>query len=327
MTFHGISFAEPLVLLALVLLPLLVLLELWSRKRRARYAVAFSNVELLRSVATPVTSWRRFLRWGVLLAALGALILGLARPQVDKTVAKKRASVMLVMDTSGSMVAADVPPSRIAAATKAATDFVNRLPSQFEVGLVPFNSTASVAVAPTRDRAPVKSALANLNADGGTAIGDGINLALQVTGQGAAAARTTGGTVNPSGRVILLLSDGANTDGTDPMEAAARAKALGVRIYTISFGTPYGTVDLGGLGNSTPVPPDPSTLQAVARETGGEFFAAADENALSKVYDKIGTRVGSQRQHQDVSYDFAAAGAALLALAGILTVASRSALT
>jgi Ca-activated chloride channel family protein len=322
-----VTFAEPLVLLGLVLLPLLLALEWWSRKRRARYAVAFSNLELLRSVATPVLSWRRFLRMGLLIAALAALILGLARPQVERNVSKKRASVMLVMDTSGSMVAADVPPSRLAAATNAASDFVKRLPSQFEVGLVPFNSTASVAVAPTRDRAPVRSALAHLEANGGTAIGDGINLALQVTGQGAATANRTAGTPNPSGRVILLLSDGANTDGTDPMEAAARAKALGVRIYTISFGTPYGTVDLGGLGSSTPVPPDPATLQAVARATGGQFFAAADEHALSKVYDQIGTRVGSTREHQDVSYDFAAAGAALLALAGLAAVLSRSALT
>jgi Ca-activated chloride channel family protein len=326
-TFFGVSFAEPLILLGLVLLPLIMLLERWSRKRRARYAVAFSNLELLRSVATPTTSWRRFLRMGLLLAALGALILGLARPQVETTVAKKRASVMLVMDTSGSMVAADVPPSRIAAATKAASDFVNRLPSQFEVGLVPFDSTASVAVAPTRDRAPVRSALAHLEANGGTAIGDGINLALQVTGQGTSTASGSTGPKNPSGRVLLLLSDGANTDGSDPMDAARRAKALGVRIYTISFGTPYGTVDLGGLGNSTPVPPDPATLQAVARETGGQFFSAADSNTLKRVYDKIGTRVGSQRQHQDVSYDFAAAGAALLALAGILAVWSRSVLT
>ena len=133
--------------------------------------------------------------------------------------------------------------------------------------------------------------------------------------------------MNPSGRVILLLSDGSNTDGTNPLDAAARAKSLGVKIYTISFGTPYGTVDLGPAGGTQPVPPDPATLRAVAHETGGEFFMASDENALSKVYDKIGTRVGATRQHQDVSYDFAAAGAALLALAGLFAVASRSALT
>src|SRR4051794_4463744 len=102
---------------------------------------------------------------------------------------------------------------------------------------------------------------------------------------------------------------------------------MGVRVYTISFGTPYGTVDLGPAGGVKPVPPDPATLRAIARITGGQFFAAADQDTLQKVYDKIGTRVGSVREKHDVSYDFAGAGAALLALAGVLAVTSRSALS
>jgi Ca-activated chloride channel family protein len=226
------------------------------------------------------------------------------------------------------MVAQDVAPTRLGAATAAAGQFVNGLPRSYRVGLVPFSSTATVAVAPTFNHAAVQTALRSLHADGGTAIGDAISLALAVgrpSGERPGAPppdRTKG-----SGRVILLLSDGANSSGIDPMTAAAQAKAEGVKVYTVAFGTANGVVSAGPYGQIVSVPPDPTTLKAVAQATGGEFFAAADADTLRRVYKNIGSQVGTTKQHEDVSYAFAGIGAVLLTAAGLLSTLWRSQIT
>ena len=318
------TFGMPMGLLALAVVPALLALHLLARRRPTRYAVAFTNVELLRSVMPPSSSWRRFTRLGMLLAAMAALAVGLAQPQVAVSVPKERATITLAMDVSGSMIADDVSPSRLAAATTAAQRFVNDLPEGFEVSLVPFSSTAGVAVAPTRSRAEVTTALAGLHAEGGTAIGEAIRRSLSV-------ARPPGG-VRPAtprapgddkARVILLLSDGQNSIGIEPRIAAEEAAAEGVRIYTIAFGTPEGTVDLGPGGSPIPVPPDPDALRAVAETTGGSFFEADDAGTLERVYDQIGSRVGSTTEKRDVAWAFGAAGAALLLGAGLLSTLWR----
>jgi Ca-activated chloride channel family protein len=306
-----VTFAWPIALLGLLAIPLLVGLEVLSRRRQARYTVAFTNLELLRDVVGRRSSWRRLLATALLLAGLASLVVALARPQDTMTVAKRNGTVVLAMDTSGSMIANDVSPTRIGAATAAAQTFVQKLPDTFEVGLVPFSSSAQLLVSPTHDRNAVTNGLRSLHAGGGTSIGDAIEQSLGALGVGG----TTQGTAKKGGRTILLLSDGANTSGEDPLVAAQHAKAAGVPIYTIAFGTPDGTVNAGPFNNPVPVPPDPGTLRSVAAITGGQSFQAADSSTLRAVYDHIGTRVGSTRQKHDVTYRFAA-GAALLLLAG-----------
>jgi Ca-activated chloride channel family protein len=317
-----VSFAWPIALLGLLAIPLLVGLEVLARRRQARYTVAFTNLELLRDVVGRRSSWRRVLATSLLLAGLATLVVALARPQDTMTVAKRNGTVVLAMDTSGSMVANDVSPTRIGAATAAAQTFVQKLPDTFEVGLVPFSSSAQLLVAPTHDKTAVVNGLRSLQAGGGTSIGDAIEQALGALGVGG----TTQGTAKKGGRTILLLSDGANTSGEDPLVAAQHAKAAGVPIYTIAFGTPDGTVNAGPFNNPVPVPPDPGTLRSVASITGGQSFQVGDSATLKAVYDHIGTRVGSAKQKHDVTYRFAAGAAVLLLLGAAASVRWRGAI-
>jgi Ca-activated chloride channel family protein len=312
-------------LVGLVLVPIVLALDLLARRRRARYAVAFTNIDVLRSVVPKAPPSRRYLPLVFLLTALAALVIGLARPQRAVSVPRKQATVVLGMDTSGSMIATDVAPSRLGAATAAAQHFIDGLPRSYRVSLVPFASTATVAVAPTYDHSSVTRALGTLQANGGTAIGDALALALAV---GRPAGEQPGkpplDRSASAGRVILLLSDGSNSSGIDPMVAAAQAKAEGVRVYTVAFGTATGVVPAGAFGQLVAVPPDPSTLKAVAKETGGEFFAAADADTLRKVYKNIGSQVGATTEHQDTTYAFAGLGAVLLTIGGVLSMLWRS---
>jgi Ca-activated chloride channel homolog len=320
----NLHFAWPFMLAGLVVLPLIVLLDLWARRRRARYAIAFSNVGVLRSVAPKVPGWRRYVPLAFLLLALAAMIVGLARPQRSVAVARKQATVIMDMDTSGSMIAKDVAPSRLGAATAAASSFVHSLPSTFKVSLVPFQSTATVAVAPTYDHSAVTKALGRLRANGGTAIGDAISLSLAVAKPGQNGAATTTKGTDANGRVILLLSDGSNTSGIPVEEAIQQAKTAHVRVYTVAFGTPGGTISAGNFGQIVAVPPDPSALRAIAHETGGEFYSVADEDTLKQVYKHIGSQVGTTTERQDISYGFAAGGAVLLLFAGSLSMLWRN---
>jgi Ca-activated chloride channel family protein len=319
-----VTFAWPFMLAGLVIIPIVLGLDLLARRRRARYAIAFTNVGVLRSVVSHTPPWRRYLPLTLLLAALAAMVIGLARPQRSVAVERKQATVIMAMDTSGSMIAKDVSPTRLGAATTAARQFVDGLPSSYKVSLIPFSTTASVAVAPTADKNQVKTALSRLHANGGTAIGDAITLALAVArpaGEAAGQAPPPGTSSN--GRAILLLSDGSNSAGIDPAIAAAQAKAEGVKVYTVAFGTPNGVISAGAYGQIYPVPPDPTALKAVAQETGGEFFTAADSDTLRRVYQNIGRTVGTTSEKQDVSYAFAGLGAVLLGAAGLLSMLWR----
>jgi Ca-activated chloride channel family protein len=321
-----VTFAWPFMLAGLAIVPIVLLLDVLARRRRARYAIAFTNVGVLRSVVPKTPPWRRYLPLTLLLCALTALVVGLARPERAVSVARKQATVIMAMDTSGSMVARDVAPTRLGAATAAAKQFVDGLPSSYKVSLVPFSTTASVAVSPTSDHTAVKTALGRLRANGGTAIGDAITLALAIgrpQGQAPGHAPLAGSQAG-TGRVILLLSDGSNSAGIDPSYAAAQAKAEGVKVYTVAFGTPNGVISAGAFGQIVSVPPDPAALKAVAQATGGEFFAAADADTLRHVYENIGKTVGVTTEHQDVSYAFAGLGAIFLAAAGLLSTLWRS---
>jgi Ca-activated chloride channel family protein len=334
------TFAAPAMLLGLLLIPVAVLFYLWAQRRRARYAVSFTNLDLLANLVPRSPAWRRHVPPVLYLLAIGGLLLALARPSLVVPVPREEATVILTMDTSASMRATDVAPTRLDAAKSAARSFVQQLPKGFRVGLVAFSSQPVVLVEPTQDRAAVERAIAALRADGGTAMGDAlmraIDLAEQVRrGPGAspspspAPSNPPGATPAPSPSVApedqpqlaaaILLSDGANSTGfADPLEAADRAAELKVPIYTISLGTPDGEVEVTDrLGRRVvvQVPPDHETLQEIAQRTGASAFDAPTAEELRAVYDNLQSRIGYIPEEREVT-DLFAGGGLLLIITG-----------
>jgi Ca-activated chloride channel family protein len=231
------------------------------------------------------------------------------------------------------------------AAQRAASRFLDRLPARFQVGLVVFSSEAETLVPPTTDREAVRAGLATLNANGGTAMGDGLARALDVIE--AARRQATGNTSPPTTAdpnapraspgptttapgaaqpavppaVTLLLSDGANSAGGDPFVQAERARQLGVPVYTIALGTANGVLRQPNAFGGTriqPVPPDPDSLARIAETSNGRFFQAPTSENLTAVYDSLGSRIGFRLEEREVTVAFTAAGLLLLAAAGAL---------
>ena len=338
------TFATPLALLALLLIPLVILALVLARRRRIRYAIRYPALDVLAGV---VERERRG-RWipaALLVLALTALLLGAARPMARVPVPRDEATVMLVIDVSGSMNADDVEPTRMEADERAASRFLDRLPERFQVGLVVFSSEAETLVPPTTDREAVRSALGTLNANGGTAMGDGLARALDVieaARQEATGGGTGGGppttadpgampaptTPDPNAQqpavppaVTLLLSDGANSAGGDPFIQAERARQLKVPVYTIALGTAGGVLRQPNAFGGTriqPVPPDPDSLARIAETSNGRFFEAPSSENLTAVYDSLGSRIGFRMEEREVTVAFTAAGLLLLAAAGAL---------
>jgi Ca-activated chloride channel family protein len=315
-----VSVQWPGLLWALLLVPVALAAYLLAQRRRSRYTVRFTNLDLLANVVSGTPGWRRHVPPGFYLLALAALLISLARPQAITLVPKEQATIVLVMDVSGSMNATDVQPTRMVSAQRAATTFVEQLPEKFRVGIVSFGKIAETVIRPTTDRAAVYEAIDSLHAEGATAMGDGIARALDVkrpptpssTGPGARPAPNPPSTGNDPPLIVLLLSDGANTQGrTQPMDAADDAKALGVPVFTIALGTDQGMVDVpdeAGNLRRIPVPPDKLTLRRIAEITRARFFAAPSNRDLKAVYRELGSKVGFVRDHQEVTVVFAATG-------------------
>lgn len=314
------TFQWPLGLLALAVVPVTLALLALTRRRQARYAVRFSNLDLLAQVARETRSPWRFVPTALLLAALCALAVGLARPAISVAKARHQGTVILALDRSGSMLADDVSPDRITASDEAAKRFIEGLPDGISVGVVSFSDTADVVSAPTSDRTAAARAIDTIQAGGATAIGDAINRSLDLLG---ASSTTTAGT---RGRAILLLSDGANTRGTVPATAAAAARKAGIPIYTIALGTPDGVLDGLRLNmgfGTIAVPPDPVALKAVSDATGGEAFTALDQQTLKRVYDHIGTRVGATHVRRELTFAVGGVAAVLLLAAAAASARLR----
>ena len=340
------SFERPWLLLTLLAVPVVVALYLLAERRRMRYAIRFTNVDILAGVMRG-RLWRQYVPLALFLLALAALCLGFARPQRTTLVPKDRATVILVVDVSRSMEAKDVKPSRIGAATAAVRLFLDKVPERLQVGLIAFAGDPAVAAPPTTDHGLVREALDTLQwypSFGGTAIGDALAEAVRIGqeavggGNGNLASVTAAPAENTKGLVsILFLSDGAQTRGQLlPLEGADRAKSAGIPVYTVALGTANGTLRFGygggtqapqgfpggfGQGRRVPVPPDPETLRAIANRTGGQFFAARDADALKSAYSKLGSRLGRKPGKSEVTYGFLAAAAALLLGAGLLSAA------
>ena len=347
------TFGHPLLLLTLLAIPLAFgVHRLAVRRRRMEYSVRFTNL----SVLAPLVSerpWRRLLPGALFLVALAALCVALARPHVANAVPTDNATVILVLDCSGSMQAEDVKPTRLAAAQRAIHGFLDEVPSQLKVGLILFAAEADVATPPTTNHALVAQAVddaAFFQGFGGTAIGDALAAAVKVGQQtmatatrhaapgGRSLAANTASPPDPRKSLvsILFLSDGHQTRGIlQPLQGAELARRAGYPIYTVALGTTGNTTLRGGFGGGNGgnggaffggglpgaggLAPDPVTLRAIARLTGGEFFRANSAGAVQSAYSKLGSSIGRTKGHTEVTGDFLAGAAILLVLAGILS--------
>jgi Ca-activated chloride channel family protein len=321
------TFLRPAALWLLVAVAGLVAFYVVMQRRRRHYAVRFTNLDLLGSVAPKRPGWRRHLPASVVALALVVSVVGLARPVHDVRVAKKTAIVMLVVDVSASMAATDVAPTRLKAAIAAGSSFVNGLPSGLEVGLVSFSSTASVLVNPTTDHKSVVAAIKALQLGKGTAAGDAIEAALEAIDAAQAAAGSNLHAAAPSATApsatdngslsatIVLLSDGGTTVGEDPAIAARHAADAKVPVSTITYGTDAGTVVI--QGETIPVPPDSNAMHQIADISGGQSFDATNTTQLNKIYSSISGAVGHTTEQRELVVWFLAIALILMTLASV----------
>jgi Ca-activated chloride channel homolog len=309
-----VSFGAPVVLAALVLIPVTIVAYVRYQRHRRRAAAAFASPALLASVAPRRPGWRRHAPMAAFALALAVLIVAAAKPQKTVAVPVERASIMLATDVSGSMEATDVRPSRLVAARRAAKKFVDGVPRGVNVGVMAFNGRPRVLQSPTPERDDIATALNRLSPSGGTATGDAISAALRVLRQ------PTGINKKPPPSAIVLLSDGASTKGKNPIAAAQEAKRAKIPVYTVALGTPAGTIEVprpgGAQGTETRrVPPDPDSLAQIARASGGQTFTADNASELKRVYQKLGSQLGTEKRKRQLTSSFAG-GALVLLLVG-----------
>jgi Ca-activated chloride channel family protein len=317
---RAVSFGSPYLLALLAIVPVLAVLAVWFDRRRSRYAVAFTNLELLAAVAPARRPLWRWLPLALFLLALASASAAVARPRASVSKPADQATVVLLVDVSGSMRAADVKPSRLGAAQTAMQRFVARVPAPVKVGLVSFSSDANELVIPTTDRAILGEGIDLLAPEAGTAIGDGLALAVQVAKASVGSAPRGRDGKRPA--AIILLSDGAQTRGTlAPLQGADRARDAGIRVYTVALGTDHGSLGFGpfggygfggGPGRRFPVRPDPVTLAAISRETGGKTYRAESAQKVNNIYKQLGSSVISRHVTREVSSWFAGLAAVLL---------------
>jgi Ca-activated chloride channel family protein len=305
-----VSFANPLWLLGLIAVPLAVAALVAQRRRARRYAVRFTGVRTLKLAALGVPAWRRYVPAALALLALSALVFALAKPQRTVAVPIGRASIMLVTDHSLSMEADDVRPDRLTAAQNAARSFVDKLPRQVAVGAVTFSDSPDAVQLPTQDHTAALRVIEALQPGGATDTGDALGVAIQALTQS-----SRDGKRPPSS--IVLLSDGRTTTGRDPVGVAREAARLHIPIYTVSLGTSNALIpNPGGFGPPVAVPPDPATLQQIARSSGGRAFTAEDAGELSSIYKSLGSQLGTRGQKREITATFALVGLGLLVGAG-----------
>jgi len=339
------TFGSPILLVTLVVVPLAVLLYLLAQRQRQRYAVRYTNVDVLASVAGG-RDWRRLVPPVLFLLAVASLCIAAARPRVHALVPSDRATIVLVLDVSGSMQANDVKPTRLAAAQQAVHLFLDRVPKRVKIGLVLFAGVPEEATPPTTDHKLVEQAVDDADVFqggfGGTAIGDALAEAVKVGLASAGVTGERGLTVHrrvaapgPASTLvtILFLSDGHQNRGVlQPLAGAAIAKRAGIPVFTVALGTLGGRITNfnfgggafnggvfgGGPGLRQALAPDPRTLHAIAAETGGEFFSAKSAGSVQDAYRKLGSSLGRVPGRREVTVVFAIGAAGLLLVALVL---------
>jgi Ca-activated chloride channel family protein len=301
------TFLSPERLWLLALLPVLATAYIVLQMRRGRYAVRFTNLALLSQVAPKRPGWRRHVAAGLFLAMMLVMMIGFARPATGVKVPRDRATIMVAVDVSLSMMAKDVAPNRFEAAKDAAKKFIRDLPGRFNVGVVSFAGNANLVAAPSADRQAAIASIDQLVLAKRTAIGEAVFTSLQAVRSFDAQASQ-----DPPPAHIVLLSDGDNTTGRSVTEAVDASRGAQVPVSTIAFGTPYGTVDIEG--ETTSVSVNKETLRTLAEGAGGKAYEAADGGQLSEVYSSIGSSLGFKIEHRDIAARFTGI-ALLLALA------------
>jgi Ca-activated chloride channel homolog len=337
------TFIWPQMLWLLAVVPALVLAYILILRRRKSTAVRYASLSMVKVAMGPGAAIRRHVPPALLLAALTLLLLAMARPAAMVTLPSQRQMVILAMDVSGSMRAADVDPNRIIASQEAAKAFVSAQPRSTRVGVVAFAGSAQLVQAPTLDREQVVSAIDRFQLQRGTNIGGGMLISLQTIfpeaefdlgprffipgprgaplGE-AAAPEDPFSPVEPGSyesAVIVLLTDGQSTVGPDPIEVARMAADRGVRVFTVGFGSREGqTVGFGGM--SMRVQLDEETLRQVAEITRGRYFHAGTSLDLDEVYRSLSAQLVMERQQTEITAFFSAAAALLVVTAGMLSM-------
>ena len=313
-------FESPLALLALLIVPGALAGYALLQRRRMRYAVTFTNLEVLEGVAVRASPWRHRLTVSLFLAALAALCIAAARPAVTTVEARRGSTVVLVVDTSRSMEATDVAPTRLEAAKVAVDRFLDRVPRSVRVGLISFSDEPDVLVQPTTDHRRVRDGVALLTVGGGTAIGDSLALAVKVGRPVVRTARPTS--------AIVLVSDGSQTRGTlTPLGGARRALRANMPVYTVALGTDNAMSELRTIDERKLIaiaPPDRDTLARIATVSYGGFFDAETAGRLETIYGDLGAAVATVEHRRELTVGFLAAGLVLFAAAALLGGASRS---
>jgi Ca-activated chloride channel family protein len=325
---------------AMLGVPILVLLYLFLIGRRKKSTLRYGHLGLVKEALGRGGAWRRHVPPVLMLLAISALLFASSRPAALITLPSAQETIVLAMDVSGSMRAADVLPSRLVASQEAAKSFVAELPRNVKIAVVSFAGTAAVVQAPTLSRDDVYAAIDRFQLQRGTAIGSGIVLSLATLfpEAGIDLSQITGEREMPPGpkdkprpdfqpvppgsypsAAIILLTDGQRTTGPDSLEAAKMAADRGVRIYTVGIGTKEGET-IGFEGWSMRVRLDEDTLKSIANMTRADYFYAGTAQDLKKVYQGLSTRLIVEKKETEMSGLLAAIGALLVMLAAGLSV-------
>lgn len=362
------SFSWPLLLLGLLLVPLLIIVYIWVLRRRRKYAVRYSSLSLIREALPKRHRWRQHLPFALFLVSAASLIIGLARPSAEVDVPLNRTTIILAVDVSRSMCATDVSPNRLSVAQEASLAFVEAQADETQIGIVAFAGLAEVVVPPTNNKAVLTEAIENFTTSLGTAIGSAtlksidaiseVNQAVASSGVDLSAEREEEsldiGVYQPD--IIVVLTDGANSRGPQPIVAAQQAADRQVRVYTIGFGSDnpgqlvcssqqiggdafsggfggfggpgtFGggggrTFDGGGFGGGAPwyLLLDEDTLRGMAEITGGEYFRAQNADQLFQIFRDLPSEIVLQKELIEISFVFAILGAVFVILAVSLSV-------
>jgi Ca-activated chloride channel homolog len=334
------TFLWPNMLWAMLAVPVLVALYVFLITRRKKSTLRYGHLGLVKEALGRGGAWRRHVPPVLMLLAISALLFASSRPAALITLPSAQETIVLAMDVSGSMRAADVLPSRLVASQEAAKSFVAELPRNVKIAVVSFAGTAAVVQAPTLSRDDVYAAIDRFQLQRGTAIGSGIVLSLATIfpEAGIDLSQITGERAMPPGpndkpppdfrpvppgsypsAAIILLTDGQRTTGPDSLDAAKMAADRGVRIYTVGIGTKEGET-IGFEGWSMRVRLDEETLKSIANMTRADYFYAGTAQDLKKVYQGLSTRLIVEKKETEMSGLLAVIGAALVVLAAGLSV-------
>ncbi len=321
----------------LLLIPLFIVAYVWAQRRRARFALRYPSLQVVQGAVDKRAALRRHVPPVVFLLAVAAMLLAFARPYTEVLIPKHEATIILTLDTSASMGASDIKPTRMQAAKAAARAFVEHQDPMPRIGIVAFSDSAYLVQAPTTNKQAVLAAIDRLTLDTTTAIGRGILTSLDAVFEsnkvpalgvsGPALAPPLNDPTSPEKEqrpagVVVLLTDGQNVVGPPPLEAAQEAASKGVRVFTIGIGTdaPSAAPGTRGAASTFPDELDEETLQKIAETTSAEYFRASDETALTTVYRNLDTQLVLTKEKIELSMAFTAAAIVLNLIGGVLAI-------